>query len=179
MSKYSYTIEADQDAGNPRDEFDNISEFYGSSSRYNIGGKQDHNFRYRDDLDATIKEFRKEKAVIVEFFSSEAGDCYAVIERDQLQKEYLDHGYSMRKALYWARRAAQGEIDVYLAWANGEVYGYRVTDNETGEELDSCWGFYGYEFCKEEAESTIKFYEKRDAENEKLLEQRIAAAATL
>jgi hypothetical protein len=85
----------------------------------------------------------------------------------------------MRKALYWARRAAQGEIDVYLAWANGEVYGYRITDDETDEELDSCWGFYGYEFCKEEAKSMIEFYEKRDAENEKLLEQRITAAATL
>ncbi len=33
------------------------------------------------------------------------------------------------------------EVDEYSAWANGEVYGYKVFRGE--EEVDSCWGFIG------------------------------------
>lgn len=36
----------------------------------------------------------------------------------------------------------KAEVDTYSAWANGEVYCYRITD-EDGEELDSCYGFIG------------------------------------
>ncbi len=182
MSKYSYRIEYDQEAANPRDEFDHLSTFYGSSSRYIIGGKNDQNFNYREDLEKTIKEFKREKAVIVEF-SNNAGMClcYAVIERSQLKKEYLDHGYSMRKALLHARRCAQGEIAEFNAWAEGEVYGF-IVENEDGEHLDSCWGFYGDDgrkLAEDEAKSIIKHYENSDAEEDRKLESRLKMAASL
>jgi len=35
--------------------------------------------------------------------------------------------------------------DLYAAWAYGDVYGYSIEDSE-GEELDSCWGYYGRDF---------------------------------
>ena len=34
------------------------------------------------------------------------------------------------------------EVETYNAWANGNVYGFVITDKE-GNEVDSCWGFYG------------------------------------
>lgn len=37
---------------------------------------------------------------------------------------------------------ANGICDNYTEWANGEIYGY-VVEDETGEQLDSCWGFIG------------------------------------
>ncbi len=40
------------------------------------------------------------------------------------------------------------EIDVYNSWANGEVYGYCLTD-ENGENLDSCSGFYSIDDIKD------------------------------
>lgn len=47
----------------------------------------------------------------------------------------------------------QPTIDLYGAWARGDVYGYvieRVTEDDDGEEIveeiDSCWGYYGRDF---------------------------------
>ena len=181
MKTFSFEIKQDEYADNPRDEFDHISTFYGVSGRYMVGGKKDVTYRYSEDLSETIAELRKEKAVIVEF-SSNAGTCYAVVERNQLQDEYLKYGYSMRKALYRARRCAQGEINEFLAWAEGEVYGFVVKDDETGETLDSCWGFYGDDGRKaaeDEAKSMIKYYEEEEQKQEDLLTSRLEFAANL
>ena len=38
------------------------------------------------------------------------------------------------------RKAAESILARYTAWANGQVYGFIVED-EDGEHLDSCWGF--------------------------------------
>lgn len=48
----------------------------------------------------------------------------------------------------------KGFIQSWASWLNGEVYGYRITDNQ-GKELDSCWGFIGYENCEDEAKSML------------------------
>jgi hypothetical protein len=37
----------------------------------------------------------------------------------------------------------RGEVAVYHQYLHGEVYGFTLTDRETGETIDSCWGFYG------------------------------------
>lgn len=42
-----------------------------------------------------------------------------------------------------AHEAFEDEVSLYDAYAQGEVYGFVVRDDETGEEIDSCWGFYG------------------------------------
>ena len=173
--KYTYRIEQDSDASNPRDEFDNLSRFLcPSNNRYTTGGKKDLEFHPDYDGGENLRKLRREKAVIVEFHNPNVGTCYAFVTRDQLQKEYLDHGYSMRKALYWARRCAQGEINTYLSWANGDVYGY-VVEDENGEHLDSCWGFYGEpEFAEEEAKSIVKWYEDQETEEENAIAERLA-----
>lgn len=36
----------------------------------------------------------------------------------------------------------KGSIQLFEDWAFGNVYGYQVLDAD-GEEVDSCWGFYG------------------------------------
>lgn len=35
----------------------------------------------------------------------------------------------------------KASIDEMSAWVEGEVYGFILYEN--GEEVDSCWGFYG------------------------------------
>jgi len=42
----------------------------------------------------------------------------------------------------------KGEIETYNKYANGEVYGFKLYD-EDGNEIDSCWGFYDIEHIKE------------------------------
>lgn len=36
----------------------------------------------------------------------------------------------------------RNDFTEFAGWVSGEVYGFRITDPQ-GEEVDSCWGFYG------------------------------------
>lgn len=47
------------------------------------------------------------------------------------------------------------EVDEYDQYLRGEVYGFVVEHEDTGEE-DSCWGHYGLDYCKSEAEASTK-----------------------
>ncbi len=58
-----------------------------------------------------------------------------------------------------ARKYMAGEVETYSQWANGDVYGYVVEDKE-GNHLDSCWGFYGIDYCREEALSQAEYSAK-------------------
>lgn len=64
-----------------------------------------------------------------------------------------------------------GEITEYRQWADGDVYGYVVEEltgwtndddaektMQTWEEVDSCWGYYGYEYASSEAKSALAAY---------------------
>lgn len=64
----------------------------------------------------------------------------------------------------------EGEIKTYDQYLQGEVFGYKVFDAD-GEDLDSCWGFYGEDYCIEEAKSIVDWYVKKNKETkEKLLD---------
>lgn len=51
------------------------------------------------------------------------------------------------------------EIETYDQYIRGEVYGYVLFDN-AGNEIDSCWGFYGLDYIKEEVNSIIDYRSK-------------------
>lgn len=48
-------------------------------------------------------------------------------------------------------------IDMYQTWLRGEVYGYVIEDTD-GNELESCWSFWGDEDCVKEARHVIDTY---------------------
>lgn len=41
-----------------------------------------------------------------------------------------------------ARRLAQGLVETWNEYLSGDVYGFTI-ESPTGEQLDSCWGYYG------------------------------------
>ena len=49
---------------------------------------------------------------------------------------------------------ATGVCEEFSQWCNGEVYGY-VIEGKDGDHLDSCWGFYGYDYALNEGESAL------------------------
>jgi hypothetical protein len=172
MKNARYTtleIVQDDGAGNPREEFDNLSTFYSVRQPREItGGKNDVEFNYRDDLESAIKDLRKAGAVVVEF-NQNAGTQYAVVERAEIIQEYGDNS---RKARNRARSCAAGEISTWSAWADGEIYGYIVKDLD-GEHLDSCWEFYGEKYAREEGESSQSFYEEQAKISQSLIDNRL------
>lgn len=54
-----------------------------------------------------------------------------------------------------AKQCLEGEVKVYDQFLRGDVYGYRIEDEE-GNDLDSCWGFYGMDDVKEQALEAAK-----------------------
>jgi len=72
-----------------------------------------------------------------------------------------NYGGSTRR--HFMRKRAREACDSYTRWCNGEVYGYeieRVTTcahcgEERKESLDSCWGFFGLDYCRSEAEAAL------------------------
>lgn len=60
-----------------------------------------------------------------------------------------------------ATRMLVAELETYNQWASGDVWGYIVEDDE-GDELDSCWGFYGMDAeasgLLEEARAVVDYH---------------------
>jgi hypothetical protein len=51
--------------------------------------------------------------------------------------------------------AAKNIAREYSSWANGDCYGYVIENAATGEEVDSSWGFVGYEYALEQARGAL------------------------
>jgi hypothetical protein len=65
-------------------------------------------------------------------------------------------------ALEKAKAALKAEVEEYDLLLTGQVYGYVIEElegdleNDVWEHVDSCWGFFGLEYAKEEGESALK-----------------------
>lgn len=61
-----------------------------------------------------------------------------------------------------AEQLLEAEVEVYDQYLKGDVYGYKVFDNEEGEgDYESCWGHYGMDYCKEQARAVVDTLVKR------------------
>lgn len=54
-----------------------------------------------------------------------------------------------------ARQWIEGEVETYHQYQGGDVWGYRILD-EDDEVVDSGWGFYGYKYAEEEAKMALE-----------------------
>ena len=61
----------------------------------------------------------------------------------------------------------KSEIETLDQYLTGQVYGYRVFDPE-GEELDSCWGFFGEsDYCLSEGVAVAEYHEQEAEKNKR------------
>lgn len=161
----------DEDIGNPRTENDNVGTMVCFHKRGNYGDK-DHGYRSEDHggWDALEKAILKDHpgAVILPVYmydhsgvalrttpfgdpwdSGQLGLIFA--DRKKVLEEWGGKGAkqvtpAIRAA---AERCLTSEVEEYSRYVNGEGHGYRVLD-PNGDEVDSCWGFLGYDYAKEE-----------------------------
>lgn len=54
------------------------------------------------------------------------------------------------------RECLLGELKTYDQHLTGDVYGYTIED-QTGAVVDSCWGFFGIDYAREEARSAADY----------------------
>jgi len=68
-------------------------------------------------------------------------------------------GDSSSKTLKKVRDMLEQEVVAYNQYLQGDVWGI-IIENEKGEEVDSCWGFYGHEYAETAAQERCAELEK-------------------
>jgi hypothetical protein len=98
--------------------------------------------------------------------SGQVGWIY--VTRAKLRSEY-SRKHVTKSLLAKAEEVLRGEVKTYDQDLTGDVYGYIIED-EHGNDVESCWGFYGIECVREEARSAAENAVKEEAEEVKKIE---------
>lgn len=172
--KGSLKIYLDNCPEDPRN-WDNMSKMVCFHRKYNLG--DDHNYKVGDysgwhELAEAIEKDYDIAAMVPLYMYDHSGitisttpfSCpwdsgqigWAFITKDVIRKEFGMKRVSA-KAKERALEVLLAEIQVYDEYLRGDVYGYTLED-ENGDLVDSCWGFYGDTGLKEIIENIPKEY---------------------
>jgi len=83
---------------------------------------------------------------------------FIFISKAKLREEFLVKCISQKHYADAAKNLI-GEVGTYDQYLRGDIYGFKITDPE-GEEIDSCWGFFGEESCLDEAKQNVDYHVK-------------------
>ena len=175
-------IEPDTNHLNPRTDFDNCGKMVCFHGRYNLGDAHDIDFGDFDGWDDMraylIKAY--DAAVVLPLYlfdhsgitmathpfgcrwdSGQVGFIY--MERATILKEAPGHPKILTpKAKAWATHYLHSEVRVYDHYLTGDVYGYIIED-EQGETVEACWGFFGHNDCQKEGETVLASLQRKAA----------------
>lgn len=175
-------IVADDNPCNPREEFDHVARMWCWHGRYTLG---DHKDCPKDVV--CYPELEKEvgeKILVAKplFLYDHSGITISTgafgcpWDSGQvgwvfitLKKAQEESGRKTRRAQRrWAERMIDAEVEEYDHYLTGQVYGF-VIEDENGDSIDSCWGFYGDPtgYVLEEARSNAAYWAKKRAEEDK------------
>jgi len=152
---------ADESISSTDDLYENLLEH--EETRPWIAQDQDY-CGYSIDHDKAQKNLEK-KYIILPVYKYEHGNvCYNTsgfscpwdsgingfiyVSKDKVREEYGIKNISPE----WVQRIKdylKDEVETFSNAMSGEVYGYTI-ENSEGEELDSCFGFYGFDHEKSE-----------------------------
>ena len=104
------------------------------------------------------------------FDSGQLGFVY--VSHEDIKKNFLAKRIT-KKLLERAEKVLIAEVNTYDSYLRGEVYGYRIED-ENGDELESCWGYIGdYRGVLPEAKSQANYWANKIEEDLKELDNRM------
>ena len=176
IGKYQIDILPDYNPTNPRED-DNLGTMVCFHSRYNLGDKHsyDHlDYNGWDEMKQAITK-KENVAIILPLYlydhsgitiSTTPFHCrwdsgqigFVFISKEKIRREYRCKRVS-KKLIDRVTKYIISEVKTYDNYLTGSCCGYRITDTETGREVDSCWGYYGSDDCMTEAESIVKSYQ--------------------
>lgn len=151
-------------AGSPR-EWDNVGTIYSNHRDYNPDGHKIDEIENEDG--ELVSEELDRRFIWLPIYYYEHGGLSVSTKRDYPYNDRWDSGLfgiiavekdKLRKERGWKAitkkrreeilRSLEGEIETFDNYCRGEVYGYVVEDEE-GEHIDSCFGYYGDEGMKD------------------------------
>jgi len=162
VNGYRIQIWPDEDVGNPRTEYDNMGHMICWHTRHNLGDEHDMDTQ-------ELKAILNQKGVIYlplflydhSGITMSTGNSYPYNDQwDAGQVGFIyatpadiRKNFNCKKITKAIKERAlknlQSEVEIYDLFIRGEVYGYVV-------HTESCWGFYGFDWCLEDARSTAK-----------------------
>ena len=179
-------IEQDDCPESPR-EWDNLGRMVCMHRCYDLGDKHNYRADQFSGWDGLRKELEQKEgaAVILPLFLfdhsgitmscsslrfrmadsagwdwGQVGFIYAT--KEDILKEFSKKRLS-KKLLEKVEEILVNEVKTYDQYLTGDVWGYIIEDDD-GEHLDSCWGFFGHDYCEQEAQEMVDYLEKQEKE---------------
>ena len=90
----------------------------------------------------------------------QVGFIYAT--KEVILKEFSKKRLS-KKLLEKVEEILVNEVKTYDQYLTGDVWGYIIEDDD-GEHLESCWGFFGHDYCEQAAQEMVDYLEKQEKE---------------
>lgn len=162
---YTIEIHYDEWGESPR-EWDNLGTMATFSSRYDIGDA--HNFTNAGELINYINDNEDNLYYLPVYIYDHGGIALSTSpfgdrwDSGQIGFIYMTKEKAKEEGIteYEALDRLDREVKTMDDFVRGNVYGYKVFNDE-GEELDSCWGYIGrIEDCEEAAESVVDYYDR-------------------
>ena len=174
IGKYQIDIFLDDDPEDPRS-WDNLGTMVCFHRRYNLGDK--HDFDHPDEAREFLMNKRDRNIVLPLYLYDHGGitmstgkfSCpwdsgqvgWIYVTREKVREEYGCKRVS-KKMVERMKKYLKNEVETYDQYLMGDIYGFRITDIETEEEVDSRWGCFGDDYCMGEAESVVNYLIKND-----------------
>lgn len=177
------SIIRDDDARNPRKDYDNCGTMVCWADRYELGDEQPdypqsefflrlmqerewdvHGKSPPDDLAAEhVQRYIDKHFYVLKLYladhsgiSMSAGRASVdVRDRGDVGWIYLSEDKARAECIADPLALLRSEVAEYDQYITGDVWGYEVADDK-GNVLDSCWGYYGFDHCVEEAKSAAE-----------------------
>ena len=170
----------DEDAQNPRDKdwADNLDTMVCFHGKYNLGD-EGHGYKHQDFNELEAQIIKDHNPVVIKplYLYDHSGITIATtpfscrwdsgqvgfifISRKAALDNWSKNKKTSNKSLVpRVNKYINASVKEYDDYLRGECFGYSVKKGE--EELDSCWGFIGREYCIEEAKSIADHYAEKE-----------------
>lgn len=182
-------IYQDTEPMNPRTDYDHLATMVAFHPRYNLGDEKHgyvrESFSSGEELKEAIERDHDPAAILPLFLLDHSGITirtgifhedpggwdtsfvgFIFVSKKKAREEF---GKPTKTNLKKVEDCLEAEVKEYAQYLEGDVWGYTISHNETCDKCehtecvneDSCWGFYGYEYCEEEAKRAAEYEAKR------------------
>jgi hypothetical protein len=147
-----YQIHHDSDPQDPRVDYDHVGIMYCEHSKYTLGDMlAEHPFSI--DSVCVLPLYLYDHSGLTmnttgfscPWDSGQVGAIY--ILREEADEWMRPDGTYDMEAMVSILKSEVKEYDQYLT---GDVWGYTI-ETDDGDDVESCWGFYGRDYCETEA----------------------------
>ena len=81
---------------------------------------------------------------------------YTYVTREQIRQNFGVQRVT-KKTIAKVLGILNSEVEVYNQFINGDVYGFSI-DDAMGNPVDSSWGYYGWDYAKQQAKDAFELY---------------------